>query len=312
MTGTRIVFLFFLLLGIPALAMADVDWQQLETKNFILYYPSKEMGAAETLAKRAEGIREQVNRAIGYDFKHQTRVYLAPDREAYQAVQPRAIIPEWSVGVAFENENLIVIYTPRGARKSGFHNYNMLQVFHHELCHVILGRALWGTKIPRWLDEGFAKYQAHEWSTSDTFHMTIVYLMGSLIPLEELMYRWPRDEGRARIAYLQSKTFVAYLDRRGYLPRIIAYMQQGKSADSAVTLASGRPLDVLEKQWKQYLRKAHTWLFLFFRREFIWTFMALLFLFVYWRVRRRSRLKLRKMELEEELERLGQDGPTYH
>jgi hypothetical protein len=178
--------------------------------------------------------------------------------------------------------------------------------------------------IPRWLNEGFAKQMAGEWSTRDSFRMMVAYMMGSLIPLEDLMSYWPSDKNKARLAYLQSKVFVGYLSQRGYLPQIIRWMQKGKTADQAVMLATGYPMSVLEKRWQGYLRRTNTWMLSLFRPEVVWTGMALLFLFAYWTVRIRSKRKLRKMELEDQLTQLyeesdddddpapPEDKTTYH
>lgn len=310
MSYLRAILMLVILTLVPASAYSAV-WETLETENFIIHYAPGRENPARRLAEAAEGLREQTVAAVGFDFKHRTRVYLAPDQETYQAVQPRSVIPEWSVGVAFPNENLIALYTPGAGRKVGF-GYDMITVFHHELCHVVLHRALRDVRIPRWLDEGFAKLHAHEWTRSDSFRMTVAYFLGGLIPLEELMASWPKDERRARIAYLQSKVFVAYLERLGYLPEIIRLMMQGKPAESAVTLATGYPIPVLENRWLDYLKRSHSWVFFMFRGEVVWTSMALLFLFAYWRVRLRAKRKLRRMALEDELEGHIDDHRTYH
>lgn len=294
------------ILILPSLAFC-ADWEKLETQNFIIFYPPDEPGAAKTLSSAAEDIRAATVFAIGYDFKHKTRVYLAPDRETYAAVQPRAKIPEWSVGVAFEDENMMVIYTPKGAANQRF-NYDMIRVFHHELCHIVLGMALRKQHIPRWLDEGFAKHQAREWSTGNSLRMTVAIVTGRFIPLSDLMFHWPSSESKARIAYLESQTFVAYLDRIGALPRIIAHMRKGETAEQAVASATGYPLNILEKRWTNYLKRTHTWLYLMMRTEFIWPLMALLFLYVYLHVKIRSRRKLARMALEDEVE----EHRVYH
>lgn len=303
-----ILSLFAAITGQPA--FCD-DWQKLETTNFTIHFTESDSSPAKNLAVVAEKLRKSTVAAIGFDFKLKTNVYLAPDRQWFAKLQNPRTVPEWSVGTASAKNNRIVLYSPAGARKEGY-QYDMVKVFHHELCHIVLGRALAGQRIPRWLNEGFAKYQAHEWSANDTFRMTIAYLMGGLIPLEELMDHWPADERRARIAYLESKAFVTYLARRGMLPYIIQRMREGMPADSAVLATTGYPIDVLEKRWKKYLGQSHTWFFMLFRRDVIWSFTALLFLFVYWRVRVRMKRKLRRMELEDELEDLPRDDITYH
>ncbi len=288
------------------------EWKSLESPNFQVFYKKGGVKIAQKLLLFAEKKRRRVSAFIGYDFKHKTKVYLAPDRKSYSAVQPRAIIPEWSVGVAFIKENTIVIYTP-GARAKEAGKYDMNRVFIHELSHIFMGKGIPGRETPRWIDEGVAQYLAVEWSKTDSFRLTLAYILGRLIPLEELMYSWPKEGRKARLAYLQSRTLVGYLARQRSLRDIIALLIEGKTGQEAVMLSTGMTIRDLERHWKEYIGKVYTWIFLFFRPEFIWTFMALLFLAAYWRVRVRSRKKLKKMALEEEMEDFHRgDGPTWH
>lgn len=307
----RLGIITLLFLTFAAQLALGADWKELDTTNFTIYFTEQDASPAKELAKVAENLRKITVKSIGYDFKLKTKVYLAPDRKQFEELQKPRKTPEWSVGTASSAQNRIVLYSPAGARKEGY-NYHIIRVFHHELCHIVLGRALAGRRIPRWLNEGVAQYLANEWSTNDTFKMTIAYILDGLIPLEELMDHWPKDERQARVAYLQSKAFVTYLARRGLLPYIIEEMRKGASSDSAVLVITGYPIDVLEKRWKRYLGRSHTWFFMIFRRDVIWSLTALLFLFVYWRVRIRMKRKLRKMELEDELEDLPRNDITYH
>ena len=300
----------FLILLAPWAAWG-AEWDEITTENFAFLYPPGQRAAAQRLADQAEELRKKTLQMIGVDFKERTRVYLAPDRETYESIQPRSIVPEWSVGVAFPDSNLIIVYTPQAARELG-HDYNMVQVFHHEFCHVALGMAIRDVKVPRWLEEGFAQYQAGEWTAGNSFRMTIAYLTGSLIPLNDLMHSWPKGEGRARLAYMESFGFVAFLHRTGRLPRIIRLMSQGVPAETAVYRATGYSTSVLEKRWSRYMQRRHTWLALIMRPDFIWSSMAVLFLVVYLIVRRRMKKKYRLMELEEEYERIGSDDRTFH
>lgn len=299
-------------LASPSIALCD-DWLSMETVNFKIFFKNGDQETAKILAPYAENARRRTVNFIGYDFKHKTRVYLAPDRESYNSVQPRSIIPEWSVGVAFTKENIIVIYTTR-ARAKYAPNYDMYKVFQHELSHIVMGRAMARNNVPRWLDEGIAQFLAVEWTNSDTFRLTIAYIMGNLIPLEELFYSWPKEGRKARLAYLQSRTLVGYLARNGNLGRIITYIREGKTADQAIMMTTGMTISQLEKEWKHHMGRIYTWLFLVFRPEVIWTIMVLIFFAAYWKVRTRSKKKLKRMAMEDELEDLqnGNDPRTYH
>jgi len=177
-----------------------------------------------------------------------------------------------------------------------------------------MGRAIPRKNVPRWLDEGIAQFLAVEWTNTDTFRLSVAHLMGSLIPMNELIYSWPKDSKKAHLAYLQSRTLVGYLARHKKLRQIVTYLSQGKTANQAIVLTTGMTVDRLEEEWKHYIGRLYTGVFMIFRPEVIWTLMALLFLLAYWKVKTRSNKKLKKMAIEDELEDFYEDnGPkTYH
>ena len=59
----------------------------------------------------------------------------------------------------------------------------MVDVFAHEFSHIALGRALAGVKVPVWLNEGLAIYEAREWTFSRISVLTRASLTDRLIPL---------------------------------------------------------------------------------------------------------------------------------
>ncbi|MCB1154707.1 hypothetical protein KDL45_13715 [bacterium] len=282
---------------------AAYDWQTIRTKHFRFDFVEPDRKVTERLAKDAEKIRADVTHMIGFDFKAVTTVVVAPDVEAYNAVQSRSIVPEWSVGTANWRRNRIVLLSPRG----GFEVDKRLDiegVFKHEVSHIILGRALAGVENPNWLDEGIAKYQSEPWNIDKSWAMTVASLSDQLIPLQKLNHWWPKDEKRARIAYLQSQAFVDYLFRQAKVHVLVEHLREGRDIETALFLTTGYRGATLDDEFKDFFEREYTWVNLLIGDNVIWGAASLIFLVVVVISFRRSRLKLRRMELEDELEDL--------
>ncbi|MCZ7585404.1 MAG: hypothetical protein M5R36_19840 [Deltaproteobacteria bacterium] len=288
-------------------ALAEVEYAQRETAHFLFEYAAADEKTAAYLADHAEKIREDVTYLIGFDFKARTTVRIAPDLQTYQHTQPRVIVPEWSVGAAFPAENLIVLLSPSAALEDG-RNLEPLQIFKHEVSHVVLGRALAGRSTPRWLDEGIAEHLSEPWNSRKTFRMTLAVLTGRKIPLSRLVRSWPKDRDGARIAYLESQAFVDFLFRHGAVHKVVDALRRRESVEEAVASATGIPVRDLNTEFDDFLTRNYTWVHLFIEGDVVWGFASFLFILTVIISAIKSRRRLRRMELEDELEDPGGAG----
>ncbi len=300
-----LAFALMLILA-PALAPASgaVYGRTLTTDYFRFEFTKADSKIAQLLAKHAEGIRGDLTYLIGYDYKLVTRVVIAPDTESYREAQPRVHVPEWSVGAAFAGENLIVLLSPRAARGAN-KSIEPLTVFKHEMSHIILGRALMGRRIPRWLDEGVAKLVSETWSSRKSLDMTVAILAGKKIPLHKLVRSWPKGEKAARIAYLESHAFADYLFRKAAIRDVVKSLRRGESVEEALFHATGVGILDLERLFDEFLDENYTWINIMADSRLIWSSMSLLFILVFIVTYFKNKRKLRRMELEDELEELG-------
>ncbi|MCC6159129.1 MAG: hypothetical protein IT350_13860 [Deltaproteobacteria bacterium] len=284
----------------------EPDFDSIQTEHFRFEFTDADRKMAEYLAAHAEQIRKDVTFFIGHDFKAITRVVIAPDTESYATSQPRTRIPEWSVGVAFARENLIVLLSPRAALRED-RNIEPLSTFRHEVSHIVLGKALGEDRAPVWLDEGIAEFQSDPWTTAKTWTMTVATISGRTIPLHRLMSSWPRGEERAKLAYLQSHAFVDYLYRRGSVSLIVDRLAEGAPAAAAIEDATGIRFEDLDQEFQDFLERNYTWVHLLASTDLAWGLATVIFVVVAIVAYFRSRRKLRRMELEDELDDL-RDG----
>src|SRR3989339_1275821 len=155
--------IFFLIMFIP-LASAGAGELRLENDRFVIRYTPGDDKLAAELVRDSLRIRERIIADIGVDFTEKTEIRLSPTIEAFREAQPGGRwIPLWATGVAYPDENIIVLLSPRAIKGS---RMNVVEIFTHEFTHIALCRAVTGVKVPVWLNEGLAMYEAREWTFS--------------------------------------------------------------------------------------------------------------------------------------------------
>jgi hypothetical protein len=191
--------------------------------------------------------------------------------------------------------------SPRAARRG---SVDVRKVFIHELSHMALGKAFRGReKVPRWLDEGVAMYEAKEWDFSRISTMTQAVLTDSLIPLTEITYSFPREADKAKLAYAESFYLVSFLVSRygrGRFHQFIREYSGGKELNRVLLEVYRIRLYELEKKWRDYLRLRFSWIPIATSTTTLWFLAAVALVVGYLKKRRATRLKLEEWEREEE------------
>lgn len=270
--------------------------------GFRIHFQPSDEKAALKLSKVAGKMRKEIAGDLGLYHPKPIDVFLASSSEEYQRLQPDGgTRPEWSVGVAHTNQRVIILYSPAGTIRAGKRS-NFNQVFIHELVHIYLHESLNDAPIPKWLHEGYARFSAREMSLTLAMKISWAYLFDRLIPLNELMHRFPQEENNAGLAYAQSQSFIGFLiqeyGRLGF-QTFLARLRAGRTVDEALTLTTKMNLVELEDEWLTYLALHYTILRILADSTTLWAVASLLIVFGFLRVRRRKKLRLAQMEIEE-------------
>jgi hypothetical protein len=275
--------------------------------HFIIAYDEPSLKPARVLEKELEKIRSEIIEDIGFDFfkanPEKTRIELASSWPAFLALQPNhQNFPSWVAGVAYPEQNLIIILTPRAQSQRG-KRVDLRQLIRHEFSHVALGRSVSDQNLPHWLLEGFAMFQAGEFDYTQTNLITRAVLTQTLIPLPRLESAFPRVEAESHLAYAESVSFILYV-RKQYSPAhissLIHALQEGIPWQMAMQRILGRPMSEIEAEWIKYLKIHHTWLSVLFQAPFLWGAGALFALAGYFKIRARNRKKLETWPDEED------------
>jgi hypothetical protein len=287
----------------PAICGEAAFYQKQETPHFILHYHQADAKLARSIAAASERLREKIVADVGYAPTEKTVIVLAPTLEDFQKAQPHLQpVPLWAAAVAYPERNLMIIRSPRAVR-GGRLDYRA--VFIHEYTHIVLGRALQHRVVPRFLGEGIAMYESSEWHFSRMAVLTRAALTDRIIPLAQLTHRFPDDPASAELAYAQSFMFVSFLINRfgqeSFRQFIRDYSRSG-DLNQSLRKMTGMHLITLEDEWIDYVKLRVSWVPLITSAATLWFMATLVFIYGYFRKRRRAAATLKTWEEQEKRE----------
>jgi hypothetical protein len=219
-------------------------------------------------------------------------IALAPDEKRFREwVGPFA--PEWGAAVAFPGSNRIIMQGSSAGADAG----NPLETFRHELAHLALHEAM-GDLPPRWFDEGYASWAAHEWNREDVLATNLGLAWRGMPSLEQLDERFQHGATSAQEAYALAYRAVADLAElggdRGLTPLLAKWKEQG-SLEKAVRLTYGITLTDFERRWQSRTKRRYGALALFSNLALGGLLLSLVLLPLYLARRRRDKARLAAM-----------------
>jgi hypothetical protein len=179
---------------------------------------------------------------------------VAPDRRRFREwVGPEA--PEWGAAIAFPESHRIVMQ----GRSAGSDAGNPHEVLRHELAHLALHEYL-GDLPPRWFDEGYASYAAHEWNRDDMVSANLALAVRGTPTFAQLDERFGAGATSAQSAYALAYRAVvdlAGLDTTHGLSQFFERWRAERTMDRAMRSAYGLTLAGFEQRWQQRTRRRY-------------------------------------------------------
>jgi Peptidase MA superfamily len=181
-------------------------------------------------------------------------VAIAPDFATFRD-WAGAGAPEWGAALAFPDTRRIVLQGSHAGAEAG----DPLEVVRHELAHLALHEYL-HRHIPRWFDEGYASYSAHEMTGHDAFAANLALALQGVPTLQQLEDYFNQGATTARAGYALAASAVAELaelDPRRGLSQLLADWRDTGSLDRALREAHGMTLDEFEADWRKRARQRY-------------------------------------------------------
>jgi hypothetical protein len=275
------------------------DTRSFTTSHFEFYFYSQDERVIKPLIDEAEGLRAEIVKDLGLDFKDITKVYLAPSLKTFHEIQSGRRIQPWSVGVAYPRLNLIILLSPKALKRG---HMDLRKVFTHEFTHIALGKAFTEREVPRWLHEGLSMYESKEWDFRRISTITRAVLTSSLIPLSEITQRFPQEENQAELSYSESFYLISFLINEFGLVnfhRFIEEYRRDLPLDEVLIDVYGLDLKALEGQWRSHLKMRFSWIPIITSTTTLWFLVTIVFIIGYMRRRRAKMLQYEQWEREE-------------
>jgi len=213
-------------------------------------------------------------------------------------------IPEWGAGIAIPSERVVIL--PALGRRNR-DPAALLRTLRHELAHIALNDALAPGRIPRWFDEGYARWAAGEWSPTAEWRLRLAFALDRAPSLDSLTLGWPDGAVEADVAYLLATSAVGYLVEQGGEAGLATFLSRWRetgSMDRAMRRTYGRTLGQFEHDWQRRTRSRYGWAAALSHATVFWAVAAVL-LAVLWVFRRRRNAARREALID------PPDRPAY-
>ena len=282
------------------------DYLRVERDSVTWDFPASAIERVRPLmgAFRSEWTR--IASDLGERLDPRLHVRVVRDADEMRALAPPGMPPpSYASGVAYPSLGLILLSmtAPFGGDPP-----QIERVFVHELSHVALHRAVGGHPVPRWFTEGLAIQHAREHSFERVKVLAAAAYESQRIPLSQLSGRFPDGPTQVDLAYAQSADLVRFLmdDPRGQtkLRRLVRSLRDGLSFSDALFESYYMRPAQLERDWVEDLRSRSRVYPLLVGGSLAWVLAAILLPVAYLRRRKRAKLKLQRMALREEKDRL--------
>lgn len=298
-------FISFIILipAVPLLAIAST----LSSPHFVLEFEQADASLASEILDYSEGSFEQVSAQLGHVPTEKIRMVLCSSTETFNGMT-EGKLPEWGAAFAIPSENLIILKSPRLLKR----NLNFTEVVTHEVTHIILHSFMGETRVPRWMDEGFAMYQSREWKIGNSWIVGRAALSNSLLDLGDIELAFPRSEEKANLAYIESFLAIVYIIQqfgRQTLSRLLQEVKSSGDLDEAMRKTMGIGYERFKRDWMEYTKNRFSVASFVLSPGLVWSTILVLLVIVFITRLRRNRRRLTTMDKDHFL--FHEDNDTW-
>jgi hypothetical protein len=265
--------------------------------GYVVEYDSRDEREARLVAEVAAETLPNLKSLFGPNPVRPIRIVIADSMDAFHDTV-RSDVPGWATGVAVASRNLVVLKPRRLSYRRGT---SLGQTVRHELTHVVVGTNYAMGRLPRWLNEGIAMWQADEPTFRGDFNLAASVLFGRLVPMDELdrEFRNARND-IAAICYGESRSLVDFIITEHGEAALVRILEESRTAtaEQAFISALGRPAGQLYREWRQWMQRYVYWYSVLSGIALFWL-MALLVFVAYARKRVWGRRKLAEWDEED-------------
>ncbi len=236
-------------------SMPPGDWNELRDGEFNIYYEGPDQKYAELLAGWYSEQLADFAAKLGVRTPRNVRVFIAPNEARFRYLTRG--LPEWTGGAVYPRERVVVLLSPDA--KYGINQFKAVAL--HEGVHL-LTELDGNSHLPKWMAEGLAVYMSGETIFRRPSKLARAVVFDKTLTLEQIegvLLLGPED---ARLAYLESVSFVEYLvNEYGWpaIAQLVKGFRSGKDAETLFHEVTGRDYFTVEAAWHAKLRSKYKW-----------------------------------------------------
>jgi hypothetical protein len=279
--------------GIAPQESPDPAWHEVSRGGVAVRFAAGDSLAAERFLGRL--LAQPPLPAVPAGVPARVTAYLAPSEEAFTSLTGGRV-PHWGAGVAVPELGVMVIPAYASRRSTPGDDASVAR---HEWAHLGLHEYLPGLQVPRWFDEGYARWAESGYDASEAWRLRLLLALGRAPPLDSLSLEWPSDRASAEAAYLLAASAVAYLveesGERG-VELLLQRWRAGGSFEAALVTTYGVTSGQLEGDWREWVKDRYGWLLALSHSTVFWTLAGIALLLAgvarrRWRRERMARLR---------------------
>jgi len=262
-----------------------VPTKQLTLDNVHVYYAEKDekiaKAAIQVVSKQQLRLHDQYHLDV-----NPIHIYIADDQKTYNKYSG-ASSPVWSVGLASDNRMLV---------KSPSFSRQTLKDFQQTLLHETVHLAVEGIPLPVWFNEGFAQYEAGQFSLQKRVLVSREFWQQNLMSFTTIEYLMQMPQDKAEIAYAQSVAMVDYLIEyfgTGLVSKCLLYSKKHQDFEKGFQYAFLMDTQQFQQHWRENAQKSYRLYILLGQNNLIWILAPLILIlgFILTRIRRKKLLK---------------------
>lgn len=250
--GIQSIFFVFIFL------LNNSEVNLISNRYFDIYYPPERKEVAMDISDYSVGELERISGNLYITSTEKIRISILNEKEFNKKYG--SFLPEWGVGFAIPEQDLILLKFPISFSKPSRIKF----IVGHEIAHILIHRKA-QVSIPRWFDEGAAIYLSKEPNFIDEIKLATAIIFRKIIPLKNLEETFPTSTSLVNLAYIESASTIQYLTSE-YGPYILNQILNEtrvlKDFRKGFLVATGIDLTLFQIEWNNWLRKRFTLTFL--------------------------------------------------
>ena len=238
----RLAVILIFLLTFPVFGAQD--WVVSSEEWVYVHHHPNETANVQAILDGVYFSYPQISENLGLKFTGTLNIYLASKPAEFGELTDWKL-PSWAKGVAFPDQNKVVLKSP----KYSGNQIDLARAAVHEFIHIML--ATDAGKVPLWLNEGLAVMLSGEGYFDDR-QLTNAAITGKFVPFRKMEQVLRFDPNSAQLAYQQALAATRYLvGEFGWssVSRMLLGVKYGQSFDKAFFDATGLWPDEFEGEW---------------------------------------------------------------